>query len=105
MKKKPRLSLGTPQDQLCITWCYGKGLREDDLVSAYRKAGAAFGGQLQQNFVVLHDRKKSGMGPWGAWGGKGGQGNQATGPNPKKRARELEAVTASSGGKKQAKQK
>ena len=84
---------------------YGKGLREDDLVSAYRKAGAAFGGQLQQNFVVLHDRKKNGMGPWGAWGGKTGKGNQPTGANPKKRAREPEAAGTSSGVKKQAKQK
>ena len=84
---------------------YGKGLREDDLVSAYRKAGTAFGGQLQQNFVVLHDRKNNGKGPWGAWGGKKAQGNQATGPNPKKRAREPEAVSANSGVRKQAKQK
>jgi hypothetical protein len=84
---------------------YGKGLREDDLVSAYRKAGTAFGGQLQQNFVVLHDRKNNGKGPWGAWGGKKAQGNQATGPNPKKRAREPEAASANSGVRKQAKQK
>ena len=83
---------------------YGKGLREDDLVSAYRKAGTAFGGQLQQNFVVLHDRRKNGTGPWGTWGGKTGQGNQPTGANPKKRAREPEAAGPSSGIKKQAKQ-
>ena len=83
---------------------YGKGLREDDLVSAYRKAGTAFGGQLQPNFVVLHDRRKNGTGPWGTWGGKMGQGNQPTGANPKKRAREPEAAGPSSGIKKHAKQ-
>ena len=34
---------------------YGSGLREVDLGDAYRKAGVAFRGQLQQNFVVLHE--------------------------------------------------
>ena len=47
---------------------YGKGLREDDLASAYRKAGTAFGGQLQQNFVVLHDRRKNGSRESAHWG-------------------------------------
>ncbi len=35
---------------------YGAGLEDCDLGEAYKKAGVAFRGQLQQNFVVLHDR-------------------------------------------------
>ena len=34
---------------------YGAGLEESDLGDAYRKSGLAFKGQLEQNFVVLHD--------------------------------------------------
>jgi hypothetical protein len=34
---------------------YGSGLKENDLGEAYKKAGIAFKGQLEQNFVVLHD--------------------------------------------------
>jgi hypothetical protein len=34
---------------------YGENLRRDDLGDAYKRAGIAFKGQLQQNFVVLHD--------------------------------------------------
>ena len=47
---------------------YGKMLKEGDLVSAYKKAGTSFGGLLQQNFVVMHDLNRTGV---GAWGGKG----------------------------------
>ena len=36
---------------------YGKNLTEGDLGDAYRRAGVAFRGQLQQNFVVLHERQ------------------------------------------------
>ena len=35
---------------------YGPGLGENDLNEAYRKSGIAFRGQLEQNFVVLHDK-------------------------------------------------
>ncbi len=35
---------------------YGSGLLELDLGEAYKKAGVAFRGQLEQNFVVLHER-------------------------------------------------
>ena len=35
---------------------FGRGLREEDLEGAYKRAGRGFDGQLQQNFVVLHDR-------------------------------------------------
>ena len=51
---------------------FGKGLREGDLAGAYRKAGTAFGGQMQQTFVVLHDKNASKPGPYG---GKGSGGN------------------------------
>lgn len=66
---------------------YGSGLEETDLGEAYRRAGIAFRGQLQQNFVVLRDkfvvetpRSKNSL---------------ATGANadtPKKRARENEGA-------------
>ncbi len=36
---------------------YGENLMEDDLGEAYRRAGVVFKGQLQQNFVVLHDKR------------------------------------------------
>ena len=35
---------------------YGAGLVDGDLGEAYSKAGVTFRGQLEQNFVVLHDR-------------------------------------------------
>jgi hypothetical protein len=35
---------------------YCSGLKEQDLGDAYRKAGIAFRGQLEQVFVVLHDQ-------------------------------------------------
>ena len=34
---------------------FGKGLRREDLDEAYKKAGSAFRGQLEQHFVVLRD--------------------------------------------------
>ena len=34
---------------------FGAGLRESDLGEAYKRAGTLFKGQLQQNFVVLHE--------------------------------------------------
>ena len=48
---------------------YGRILREGDLANAYRKAGTSFDGQLQQNFVVLHDLSQAKAGPWGGKGG------------------------------------
>ena len=38
---------------------YGRGMTEGDLEDAYRRAGKAFHGQLQQNFVVLRDRESN----------------------------------------------
>ena len=44
---------------------YGKVLKESHLVSAYKKAGTAFAAKLQQNFVVMHDLNKTGVGALG----------------------------------------
>ena len=38
---------------------YGSGLREQDLGESYRKTGVSFRGQLEQNFVVLHDQSNN----------------------------------------------
>ena len=74
---------------------YGRILREGDLSSAYRKAGTSFEGQLQQNFVVLHDLNQAKPGPWG---GKGGA--TTTFPqSERKRAREPEGKKGAKGPK------
>jgi hypothetical protein len=46
---------------------FGRLIYASDLESAYNRAGKAFAGQLQQNFVVLHDEKQAppAAGPWG----------------------------------------
>ena len=55
---------------------FGGGLREEDLGEAYRRAGRSFTGQLQQNFVVLHDAPcGSAPGSGKAWNPSGGSGN------------------------------
>jgi hypothetical protein len=33
-----------------------------ELIDAYKRVGAAFRGQLQQNFVVLHDGQEGSLG-------------------------------------------
>ena len=43
---------------------YGMQLRQGDLGEAYRRAGVAFRGQMQQNFVVLHDSHPPCVTPW-----------------------------------------
>ena len=57
---------------------YGQQIRQEDLGEAYRRAGVAFRGQMQQNFVVLHDSCPPVVTPWlrkqtnvGARGGDG----------------------------------
>ena len=37
---------------------FGSEIAASELGDAYKRAGAAFKGQLQQNFVVLHGKKK-----------------------------------------------
>ena len=39
---------------------FGKGLADENLQEAYRRAGNSFGGQLQQHFVVLKDEPAPG---------------------------------------------
>ena len=41
---------------------YGRQLRQSDLGEAYRRAGKAFTGQMQQNFVVLYEARPPGEG-------------------------------------------
>ena len=58
---------------------YGEGLQETELGDAYRRAGVAFRGQLQQNFVVLHDSQQMGAPQWaretGPMGSAAGKAN------------------------------
>ena len=42
---------------------FGESLSRGELQAAYGRAGNSFAGQLQQNFVVLHD-KGEGNGMW-----------------------------------------
>ena len=39
----------------CV-WKFGRLISRGDLQQAYGRAGTSFAGQMQQNFVVLHDR-------------------------------------------------
>ena len=58
---------------------YGMHLRQVDLGEAYRRAGTSFKGQMQQNFVVLHDSQPPCVAPWvrtPARGGRGGATNK-----------------------------
>ena len=63
---------------------YGGKLTRGDLQVAYGRAGSSFDGQLQQNFVVLHD--KGGVKKTGATGTTMGGG--------KKTANEVGEVSA-----------
>jgi hypothetical protein len=69
---------------------HGAVLVQDDLGGAYARAGRAFEGQLQQNFIVLRDsesgsaqnkfyaaRQVRGGGELGGW--RGGSGSAASG--------------------------
>jgi hypothetical protein len=40
---------------------YGANLMEENLGEAYKKAGVSFSMQLQQNFLVLHDKEQETM--------------------------------------------
>jgi hypothetical protein len=43
---------------------FGQQMRQEDLGEANRRAGVAFKGQLQKNFVVLHDSCPPVVTPW-----------------------------------------
>ncbi len=65
---------------------YGENLTAAELGEAYRRAGAAFKGQLQQNFVVLNEQGAGGTLKVQAEPNAAG-GNLAT---PRKRPRDTE---------------
>ena len=48
---------------------FGKDLEQEMLGEAYKRAGRAFAGQLEQHFVVLREEQKSisNQPPWGAF--------------------------------------
>jgi hypothetical protein len=55
---------GSDQNPMGLTFIdavsrFGKEMLEGDLGEAYRRAGRAFQGQLQQNFVILRDRRNA----------------------------------------------
>ena len=69
---------------------YGSNLTAAELGEAYRRAGSAFKGQLQQNFVVLNEQGAGGT-------HRGLPANSSTGENPgtpRKRFREVGGLSA-----------
>ena len=65
---------------------YGSVLAQEDLEEAYKKAGSAFKGQLEQHFVVLRE----GYNPPPSYGGRsgaGGGGGAGATAEPRKRPR------------------
>ena len=73
---------------------FGAGLSRGELQVAYGRAGESFAGQLQQNFIVLHDKGEGkglqGAGPSGAaashaMGGGKKRGNEEMSQEPAKR--------------------
>jgi hypothetical protein len=98
---------------------YGQLIYASDLEKAYVRAGVAFKGQMQQNFVVLHEQKITGRasdeggrgansgqtwrgrGSWTPRGGRGRLGGAAgyTRTNPAKRRAEDHADDEGRNGK------
>ena len=73
---------------------FGAGLSRGELQVAYGRAGESFAGQLQQNFIVLHDKGEGkglqGAGPSGAaashaMGGRRKRENEEMAQEPAKR--------------------
>jgi len=73
---------------------YGQNLVKQDLDDAYKRAGTAFRGQLEQHFVVLRE--------WGASGGPSGPSGSSsrTGP-PRPSGASASAGASKGGGKRQ----
>jgi hypothetical protein len=69
---------------------YGSLVKDEDLGEAYRRAGTAFTGQLEQHFVVLRDGAQQATGPMpgGSGSGKG---------KPESRKRKFESTPGGSG--------
>jgi hypothetical protein len=55
---------------------YGGNLMEEDLSKPYRRAGVVFRGQLQQNFVILYDKRIDCQAQTGHTGIRGPQGDK-----------------------------
>jgi len=77
---------------------YGGAVCQADLEEAYRRAGSAFRGQLEQHFVVLRENRPV-PDPKGSSGGRGGSGSgrgePSKGGKPGKRARESDKTNES----------
>jgi hypothetical protein len=91
---------------------YGAVLVQADLDEAYRRAGSAFRGQLEQHFVVLHESgghakagaggssssgRGTGSGGSGGWarpGGSGESGKLASKFNPKRQREDESSKSA-----------
>jgi hypothetical protein len=76
---------------------YGSILNLEDLEEAYKKAGSAFKGQLEQHFVVLREGVNPTVGHGstasrGSASGRGGRGGTA---EPRKRPREKQSTSTS----------
>jgi hypothetical protein len=63
---------------------FGQILNKQDLDDAYKRAGTAFRGQLEQHFVVLRDWKRFTSGPSGSGAsGRSGLGGSRSGKRPR----------------------
>ncbi len=82
---------------------YGGSVNQLDLDEAYRRAGSAFRGQLEQHFVVLRENRPTpeagSSGTSGTSGARGG-GTKGTGSKGSKRSRESDETSESNSKKK-----
>jgi len=82
---------------------YGGSVNQSDLDEAYRRAGSAFRGQLEQHFVVLRENRPTpeagSSGTSGTSGARGG-GTKGTGSKGSKRSRESDETSESNSKKK-----
>ena len=76
---------------------YGQQMRQEDLGEAYRRAGLAFRGQLQQNFVVLHESCPPVVTPWVRGQSRGALGGPVGTSKAKRRLEEESGGSGISG--------
>jgi len=68
---------------------FGQILNKHDLDDAYKRAGTAFRGQLEQHFVVLRDWKRFSSGPTGpGTSSRSGRGESRSGKRPRQQSPE-----------------
>ena len=69
---------------------FGQILNKHDLDDAYKRAGTAFRGQLEQHFVVLRDWKRASPGSTGpgASSGRSASGENRAGKRPRQQSPE-----------------